>query len=85
MSEGCVAETLALFLNVNFLFSPGVEHSAFNWVHGPWNYIFQSPLCGHMTKIWSIKCRWNCCPSQEVSLKGSSILSLSFFFLLKGT
>lgn len=51
MSEGCVAEILALFLNVDFLFSPGTEHSAFNWAHGPWNYISQSPLGSHMTKI----------------------------------
>lgn len=51
MSEGCVAEILALFLNVDFLFSPGIEHSAFNWAHGPWNYISQSPLGSHMTKI----------------------------------
>lgn len=51
---GCVADTLAVFLHARVLFSPLTRTLPSQLGTCPWNYSSQSPLCGHMTKIWSI-------------------------------
>ena len=83
MSEGWQRSWLSFLMSISF--SPLVLNTLLLTGHMVPGIIFSSLLWAAIwLRFWSIKCKWNRCYSQEVSLKGSSILSLSFFFLLKG-